>query len=369
MLYLFSGGRANKLGLVQRGEAPTEFYYGYCELVSSGNDVDFLDIPEVTQGSISSRLLNHFYYRWQVLPCRTTGDLITILYQMLGRLNTYDVIVGTTTGLGFSLEILRRVGLLKSRVLTIHCGVMNYRYNGLTNAVTGHLLRRGFTQVLGQGELEAMGECYRIDKGRLELNEFGVDNRFWFPLEEPDDGGYVLSVGNSGRRDYELLMRVAAGLGVQVKLLTESPPPSVPDNVTVIRGRMYSNYELPDIELRELYRRASVVVVPLTDSLQPSGQSVTLQAMACAKVVVLTRTRGMWNPSILRDGVNCLLVPAADEKALGFGIRRALDDSKWRYYVGANAVETVRNHWDIDQFSEKLNRACERIHQSYVADK
>lgn len=362
-LFLFSGGRGKKLELVQSGEAPTDFYYGYCEWANSQDDVDFIDISEVTQGTIPARLINHFYYRWQVLPCRTTGDLITALYRVLPKLNTYDVIVGTTTGLGFSLEMLRRVGLLKSPVLTIHCGVMNYRYNALTKLLTGHLLGRGTAQVLGHGELEGMRECYNLSTGRIELNEFGVDTKFWNSSRRKDDDGYVLSVGNSGRRDYDLLMRVALEVDAPVKLLNDNLFSATPDNVSVIMGRMFSDYELPDTELRELYEGAAVVVIPLTESLQPAGQSVALQAMACGKPVVITNTQGLWNPSLMDDGRNCTLVPVADKDAMVMSIQKLLADLELRQRIGAQAVETVEQYWDIGQFSARVRHACERIYR------
>ena len=34
-----------------------------------------------------------------------------------------------------------------------------------------------------------------------------------------------------------------------------------------------------------------------------------MQASACGRPVVLTRTRGLWDPEALRDGENVLLVP------------------------------------------------------------
>ena len=86
---------------------------------------------------------------------------------------------------------------------------------------------------------------------------------------------------------------------------------------------------LSDAEVREAFRSAAVVVVPVKDVPQPSGQSVTLQASACGRPVVLTRTRGLWDPEALRDGENVLLVPPADPDALAAAVeprpRRPVD--------------------------------------------
>jgi glycosyltransferase involved in cell wall biosynthesis len=362
LLYLYSGGRKRKNSFLQNFQAPSEFFYGYWELSKKGVEVAFLDVPEESLGTIATRLLNYLYYRWQVLPGRVTGDLLIALYRLKRQLNNCDVIVATTTGIGFSLEILRRVGVVKVPVLTIHCGVMNNSFNKPTQALTGYLLRRGFTQVFGIGELIGMRQRYVIEGDRIELNEFGVDTRFWYPLESIETSDYLLSVGNDGRRDWDLLMQVAADLPVLVKVLTDRPPAWVPSNVEIIQGRMHTSHELPDTKLRELYRGALGVVVPLVDTLQPSGQSVTLQAMACAKAVVLTETKGLWNPGLLNNDENCILVPAADASEMKRVITRLLNESQWRTRIGLSALETVQKHWDIGVFSNRIEAACRRIH-------
>ena len=54
-----------------------------------------------------------------------------------------------------------------------------------------------------------------------------------------------------------------------------------------------------DEELRKLYNRSKIVLVPLRQTYQPSGQSAVLQAMACGKVVILTETNGIWDRKLL----------------------------------------------------------------------
>ena len=53
------------------------------------------------------------------------------------------------------------------------------------------------------------------------------------------------------------------------------------------------------MKIRELYQDA-FAIIPLKDVFQPSGYSVTLQAMACGKPVVLTKTKGLWAPKYLK---------------------------------------------------------------------
>jgi len=363
IVFLFSGGRREKLNQVRSGSAPSEFLYGYWELLAKGKDVHFLDVPEETQRSLAARILNLFYYRWQLLPCRATGDLLVTIYRLGNQLKNYDILVATTTGIGFCLEILRWIGILKVPILTLHCGVLNHTYNRPTEIFTGCLLRRGYTQVFGIGELEEMKRRFSIPDNRITLNEFGVDTQFWTPSTLTKRLGYVLAVGNDGLRDYELLMSVAQKLRLPVKLLTTRPIGFVPENVTVLHGRMHSEWAVSDIALRELYREAAVVVVPLIESFQPSGQSVTLQAMACGTAVVLTRTAGLWNRQLLRDRHNCLLVPVADEAAMVMAVHGIMEERGNRDAIGAESVRLVRENFPIQRFVHSLELACHSIYE------
>ena len=358
VLYVYSGGRELKKELLESHQAPSEFYYGYWELKQAGVEVDFIDVPEKTVATITSRFLNVFYYRWQMLPCRATGDLFVLLHRLISSLNVYDVVVATTTGIGFCLEILRFLRFLKRPVVTIHCGILNYLYNRPTEIVTTYLLQRSHSQVFGVGEFEGMQRRYGLDETQIGLNEFGVDTRFWCPDSLTKKEKYILSVGNCGRRDYDLLMRVAQEMAVPFKVVTDTAPHHVPNNVEILHGRLHAEYEIPDKELRELYRQATAVIVPLMDSLQPSGQSVALQAMACGTPVVLTETAGIWNRNLLRDDYNCCLIRPGDVGHAKSKLSLLVENPDMSQALVDPALKTVRDHWDIRYFSKKVYELC-----------
>jgi glycosyltransferase involved in cell wall biosynthesis len=109
-----------------------------------------------------------------------------------------------------------------------------------------------------------------------------------------------------------------------------------------------------DAELRELYRHALAVVVPLEDSIQPSGQSVALQAMACGRPVILTRTRGLWTGGDFGDGADLLLVAPASAEELRHALERLLADAAFRENLGAAARHAVLRSGRIDDFAARL---------------
>ena len=111
--------------------------------------------------------------------------------------------------------------------------------------------------------------------------------------------------------------------------------------------------------MREAFRSAAVVVVPVKDVPQPSGQSVTLQASACGRPVVLTRTRGLWDPEALRDGENVLLVPPADPDALAEAVNRVLADPSTAESLGRSARATVEATATVEGYAARLLEICE----------
>jgi glycosyltransferase involved in cell wall biosynthesis len=91
----------------------------------------------------------------------------------------------------------------------------------------------------------------------------------------------------------------------------------------------------------------------LKDVYQPTGQSVTLQAMSCGAPVILSKIKGLWSDR-LRDGENCLLVPPGDRMALGAAIARVRTDRDLAVRLGTAAHETVEKHFGLDRMASDV---------------
>ena len=60
-------------------------------------------------------------------------------------------------------------------------------------------------------------------------------------------------------------------------------------NIRLIEGHWNFNI-LSDGDLKKLYNEARLTIIPLHESLQPSGQSVALQSMSVGTPVVISKT-------------------------------------------------------------------------------
>jgi L-malate glycosyltransferase len=72
-----------------------------------------------------------------------------------------------------------------------------------------------------------------------------------------------------------------------------------------------------------------------------------LDAMACARPIVATRAGGI--PEIVEDGINGLLVPPRDARALADAIVAALEDQALRDRLGAAGLARVRQRFTVEK--------------------
>src|SRR5262249_55380558 len=138
-----------------------------------------------------------------------------------------------------------------------------------------------------QFETRFYAEHFGLHRTRFASAAYGCN--FNVPDGQPlelSPGGYVLSVGRSGR-DYQLLCDAVAGLPralhIVCDVVAEAAGLRCPPNVRILRSCHGQDY------LDELVG-AEMVVIPLKDEKLSSGQMVLLNAMALGKAVAITRT-------------------------------------------------------------------------------
>ncbi len=355
--FVYPPGRVQRLESVREKTTASEFFYGGEELRRRGHQVTMYEVDRSRSVGWRGRVVDYLFAKG-VLPNRTRGWVFWGVHRHLQALNTHDVIVATSTGLAFSLGIWKMLGRVRPGLVAIHCGIFNYHPNWLRRHQMSSLLRRMWSVVFGEGEFPAMQRVFQIEPGRLRVNAFGVDGEFWTPRERPEAGGYILAVGNDARRDYELLVRAVAELPFRCVILTRQTIRSALPPHVEVRTSSWHSEGITDGELRDLYRGAACVVVPLIESCQPSGQSVTLQAMACGRPVILTRTSGLWSPADMRGGENVEFVLPGDVDGLRRTIETLMNDPARRARLGQNARRTVEERFTIGAFAERMEQVC-----------
>ena len=101
---------------------------------------------------------------------------------------------------------------------------------------------------------------------------------------------------------------------------------------------------------------ARVVVLPVRENSYSGATTTLLQAMACAKPVVVTRTAAIARGYHLEDGANCRLVAPGDLAALEQAVTGVLDDPALAAGLGLQGRETVERHLTWARYANEMRQ-------------
>ncbi len=370
VLFVFRRNRAQMIADYQAGTGPDDMLYGFNRIPRNRYDLDFIEGNEFkpTLGRLTWKPIEHW------LASRVgMGFTQPLVHEHSVAINRADVIVATVDACALPLLRWRAKGRLRAPVIAISQGLADrigvIDQQGVVDRRIAELYRRYYQAadwvvVLGQGAVVPTQEVLGLSPDKITHIPFGIDESFWSPglaAQNTSGGAYVLCVGSDPGRDYKTLLRAMRGLNILVKIVTRLP---VESSSLIEVGSNYS-----DVELRSLYQSARFVVTPLRDVSQPSGQSATLQAMACGKPVILTRTRGLWDTAMMRDGDSCLLVNPGDAAGLGRAIENLWNDPAQVQRLGTRARGAVLSHAKSSDFAAKMLSLIDEVFQMSNAAK
>ncbi|MBF0268016.1 MAG: glycosyltransferase family 4 protein [Alphaproteobacteria bacterium] len=396
VLFLFKSGR--KARLAENG--PREFFYGFTEMARLGIEAELLeedDLPlpslggalahdRLTPGhpgdaelnvnrsltqisSADSRLQSKpfigFDFRRSALERLATRllDPLAALNaatlarlstkETLSKLNAAQAIVATTNAHGLALGFLKWRGLLAPPVLLLPMGVWPLKVNPLRRRLLGRWLRELSLAPISKAEADWLKA--RLDPfSDVSYLPFGTDVDFWSsPQEEGSEDDGALAIGNDPHRDWACLSSAWMPDLLPLTIVTRRQVPPAQGAVRVLAGD-WNERPISDCGIRDLYHRSRFVIIPIKDTIQPSGQSACLQAMSMGKAVILSRIAGLWDNELLKDGETCLLVPPGDAQALAQAVRRLQADPGLVSRLGTTAREIVKRRFTIERMGEAL---------------
>lgn len=303
-------------------------------------DAEILSFSDVARGSRFTRLLKEY-----------AGSGVALAWLAFRQGGVFYFVTAENTALPLAL-------LLKFR-------------KGVTLAFIGHRLttplKSRMIKLFGLYHQIQAVFCYsrRQEKVIKELGlaaekvhriAFQVDERFFTPREEPSPGRGVVSVGRE-LRDYPTLFRAMEGTGIPVTVVASSPWSKredqtrgrrIPDNVALRKG-------LSSVELRELYRGAAVVVVPLKNVDWPAGVTSLFEAQACGRPVVISASEGILDSL---DPGTAATVPCEDPNSLREAVLRLIGDPSEAEIIGRNGLNAVRRERTLDLFVARIGETC-----------
>ena len=345
VVWVYRRGRQRSLAEWQRGECSSEFFYGLIPLRERYR-VGFVE------GSSAPWFRRPWYVVERLFARRLgIGFALDLAVRHLRTLNRARVVVSTVDTCGLPLGLLKRRGLLRPRLVYISQGLSDRihaygRQRRLARWCRDLVLAADEHATLSAGAADGLAAWLGVPLDRVRVLPFGTDHEFWHDTGPGARDARIVSVGSDAGRDYPTLL---AAVGTRPLHVVTRQTLTVPDGADV-----RVTHEHTPGELRDIYSASRFVVTPLHDRDQPSGQSAALQAMACARAVILTRTRGWWGEDLLVDGDNCVMVRPGDADGLRRAIRLLWDDPERCRRIGARARATVERWFGEERFAESL---------------
>jgi glycosyltransferase involved in cell wall biosynthesis len=188
---------------------------------------------------------------------------------------------------------------------------------------------------------------------------YHADQEFFRPDGRATEPSSICAAGQL-LRDYDCLVDAVRDLPVCVQIAAGSPwierplqpKRALPDNVSWGRMNRY--------ELRELYARSALAVVPILQNHYQTGIATILEMMAMGKCIIATRTHGQTDTIV--DGVTGVYVPPSDPAALRAAIERLLANPEEAARMGRAARKFVEERAGLDLFVTKVVDALKAGH-------
>jgi Glycosyl transferases group 1/Glycosyl transferase 4-like len=159
-------------------------------------------------------------------------------------------------------------------------------------------------------------------------------------VAEPEEPPHVLYAGRlSPEKGIEEFLAASEGLP---RVIVGGGPMAVPEGVG------------PVADVAPYYERAAVVAVP---SRREGYGMVAREAMAHGRAVVASDVGGLCDA--IDDGVDGVLVPPRDTRALRAALERLLGDPELRSRLGAAARAKAEREWSRDAMADALVLAYE----------
>ncbi len=230
-----------------------------------------------------------------------------------------DILIATTNHIGMTLSICKKLGFINSEIFFINMGLLKLKPNFLKLIIYKFFLKNINLICLSKSEFSFLSTFLKSIK--IRYLPFGVDNNFWkFKKEYFFKKPFVLAIGNDCARDWELLIDSWEDGFLNLKIITSMPVKNTKKNVEIIYGNWHSE-NISDLEIRNYLSNSEFVIIPLKETIKPSGQSSCLQAMACSKAVIISEIKGIWDQRLLTHEENLIFVKSGDKLELKNAVR------------------------------------------------
>jgi len=328
------------------------------DLHDAGPRQDYVEIARNLEGKLAGyNLSDATWYRWtRQLEKHIKLDLVEAALAV-HQIASHNVMLSTSEKIAIPLAIFLSI----FKYTTPHIVIAHKLSSGLkANLWQKGQLHQRFSHIicLCKAQLDYAIHQLGVPETNVNFIYDKVDQRFFYPMQtEVDD--YILAVGQE-RRDYQTLLQAIAGTGLKLVVVASSPWSTSKVNlgdkekITVLSHIPYS-------ELKMLYARARLVVVPLFNVDYAAGVNTVLEAMAMAKPLIVSHTRGITDYVV--DNETGIYIPPENPVELRRAILSLRNQPKELKRLGINARQAVEEQMNLDIY---INRVVEIVRKSLI---
>lgn len=361
ILYLFGFGRQERIANLSN--YPGELFYGYTLLKEYYKNVEFI---EAKSSRIRKFIQNNIEHK--------IGNVIKIpvLFSTFFSLKYFfkiknsDILIHSTHRTFIAtlpmLILLKLIGSTKTNIVFSMGMLREFPKNNILKKFKIKYIDKMFelsskVYFLNNAELNLANDTFKKYKDKFNYYPFSADLNFWKIIDGSRKKNQVLFVGNDGLRDYNFLIKLVNNLNeinfvivskfINKNLITNK-------NCKIIQGS-WDDTLLSDEELLFLYNESKLTILPLINSIQPSGQSVTLQSMASGTPVIITKTEGFWDSKNFLDNQNIFFLEENDILKWKEKILEVLnfDDNKYKT-ISQNSINLIKKKYSLEHLSNEL---------------
>ena len=360
--YVFLQGRKQRLE--KENNISKEFFYSYFYAKDNFENVEIVEMENYEKkfSQFFLRKFDSFINKLTKLPIYTYA---IFKKKNIKKFIDSDYIIFSNDRVAFSSLPLILITKKRNPNVSMSFFVMGlfrneekYQFQKyLRNTIVNYVFKKvDHVFFLGKEEYDLAKSIHMKYKDKFIFLPFSVDIDFWQSKSLKEKNEHILFIGNDGNRDYEFTLKLARKMKdykfyfITQKITNKS---DIPGNVTLLNGS-WGTETFTDEEIRDIYNESRITILPIKNTNQPSGQSVTLQSMSMGTPVIISNIDGFWDKQSFINNEHIIFV---DENTLDNWEKAIIDlfsNEKKLNFLARNGSTLIQENYNLNLFNEKV---------------
>jgi glycosyltransferase involved in cell wall biosynthesis len=287
--------------------------------------------------------------------------------KLLGQLNEDDLVLCTGEDIGLPIALLFNLTGMPSKLVIFAVAPHRTRFQWLSR----------FFNIQSQVDLFTTDTTFKVDallqglnlpSHQVSLLPTPTDVNFFKPGAANPKSRPIIASAGLEQRDYQTLAIATQNLDADVKICAVSPNASSKTKVTfptVMPANMTSRH-YPWADFLQLYRDADVVVISLLQNHYSAGLTTLIEALACRRPVVMTRTPGL-GATLIDMGV-AIGVEPGDAAGMEKAIVHLLANPDVAAAQAQRGYELVQQQYTSEHYVQNFATLCQKLSRNAVLE-